>query len=155
MEMQKLQEEHKKLQSLAGTWTGEEKLHPSPWDPKGGQATGRVQSRLDLDGFFLISDYVEERGGKVSYRGHGVFGYDPAEKAYIMYWFDSMGCSAPSPARGKWQGNRLVFEQRAPMGHSRYTYNFEGEGRYAFLMEHSEDGKKWAPFMEGKYTRKS
>ncbi len=154
MEMPKPQEEHRKLQALAGNWVGEETIYPSPWDPKGGTATARVQSRLDLDGFFLITDYVEERGGRASYRGHGVFGWDPEEKCYTMHWFDSTGGVAPAPARGRWEGNRLSFEQRTPMGHSRYTYDLDGEGRYALRIENSQDGKQWTPFMEARYTRK-
>lgn len=154
MDMPKPQEQHRKLQSLAGTWTGEEKMHPSAWDPKGGQAKGRFESRLDLDGFFLTSDYVQERSGQVTYRGHGVFGYDPSERCYTMHWFDSMGSPCATPARGTWVGNRLMFLQRTPMGHARYTYTFEEEGRYSFMMENSQDGERWAPMMEGKYSRK-
>ena len=146
--------EHKKLLALAGKWTGEEKIHPSPWDPKGGTATSRIESRADLDGFFVISDYVEERNGQVSYRGHGVFGYDANEKCYTMNWFDSMGACSPEHSRGKWEGNTLMFQQKGPMGHSRYTYLFEGEGRYTFRIDQSQDGKQWAPFMEGRYTRR-
>jgi uncharacterized protein DUF1579 len=154
MQMPTLQDQHRKLKALAGNWTGEEKLHPSPWDPKGGPAVGRVQSRLDLDGFFLVSDYQEERGGQVTYRGHGVFGWDPSEQCYTMHWFDSMGSGTSAPARGRWEGNKLSFEHKHPMGHSRYTYALEGEGRYSFLLENSQDGKQWASFMEGRYTRK-
>lgn len=154
MEMPKPQEEHRRLQSLAGTWTGEETMHPSPWDPKGGTATGRIESRLDLDGFFLISDYVQECGGRPSYRGHGVLGYDTAERCYTMHWFDSMCATSAPPARGRWEGNVLTLEHRTPMGHSRYVYTFEGEGRYAFRLENSQDGKQWATFMEARYRRR-
>jgi hypothetical protein len=154
MEMPRPRDEHRKLQSLAGSWTGEETMHPSPWDPKGGTATGRIESRLDLDGFFLLSDYVQECGGRPSYRGHGVFGYDPAERCYTMHWFDSMSATTTQPARGRWEGNVLTLEQRTPMGHSRYVYTFEGEGRYAFRLENSQDGERWATFMEGRYRRR-
>src|SRR5437899_4556531 len=117
MQMPTVQEEHRKLKALSGKWIGEEKLLPSPWDPKGGPATGKIETRVDLDGFFLISDYVQERGGKVCYRGHGVFGWDNSEKCYTMAWFDSMGSPCGAPARGRWEGNTLTFEQRTPMGH--------------------------------------
>jgi len=147
-------EQHRKLEALTGNWVGEEKMHPSPWDAKGGTALAKIQSRMDLDGFFVIADYVQERGGQVSYRGHGVFGFDPADQGYTMHWFDSMGSPCPAPAKGKWEGNRLAFNQTSPMGHSRYTYTFEAPGRYRFLMEASQDGKTWAPFLEGTYSRK-
>ena len=99
-EMPKPTEKHAKLQSLAGTWVGEETMYPSPWDPKGGPALGRTESRLDLDGFYLLSDYTQERGGRTSYKGHGVFGYDPGSGSYTMHWFDSMGFPCTVPAKG-------------------------------------------------------
>jgi len=154
MDMCKPQPEHLKLKRLAGTWTGEETLHPSPWDPKGGNASGRIEARVELDGFYVVSDYVQERGGKPSYRGHGVFGWDSSRKCYTMHWFDSMGFPCSEAARGAWEGNRLVFEQSTPMGQARYSYDFEGDGRYGFRIENSPDGKSWTTFMEGRYTRK-
>jgi uncharacterized protein DUF1579 len=154
MEMPKPQEQHRKLQALAGTWTGEETMFPSPWDPKGGQATGRFQSRLELEGFFLLTDYVQERGGQPSYRGHGVYGYDGERSCYTLHWFDSMGSPSGEPMQGNWQGDRLIFEQDGPMGHSRHTYRLEGENRFSLLMENSQDGKQWAKFLEAAYTRK-
>ncbi len=153
MEMSKPKEEHRKLHQLAGTWKSEETMYPSPWDPKGGTATGKTVSRMDLDGFFLISEYVQERCGQVSYRGHGVFGWSDKEKAYTMHWFDSMGSDCATPARGEWSGNTLTFLQKTPMGHARYVYTLEGEGRYRFALEQSQDGKSWSKFMEGKYAR--
>ena len=155
MEMPKPKEQHHKLRALAGKWVGEEKLHPSPWDPEGGFATGHVDARIDLDGFYLISDYVEDRYGQVCYRGHGVMGWDSAEQCYTMHWFDSIGVAASIAKRGTWEDNKLTFEHETPMGHARYTYVLEGEGRYLFRIENSKDGKEWTPFMEGSYRRRS
>jgi hypothetical protein len=154
MEMPKLLDEHRRLKALAGNWAGEEKIYPSPWDPKGGTATSRFQARADLDGFFLIADYVQERGGQAGYRGHGVYGYDPQQKRYTMHWFDSMGSATTAPVLGTWEGSRLTFEGSHPMGHSRYIYVFEGENRYAFTIENSQDGRSWTTFIEGRFTRK-
>lgn len=153
MQMATVQAEHKKLEAMAGSWVSEEKMYPSPWDPKGGPATGRSEARMDLEGFFLILDYVQERNGKTSYRGHGVYGWDPQEKCYLMYWCDSM-CPTLSTAKGKWEGNTLTFQSKNPMCHSRYIYEFEGDGRYTFRIQNSQDGKEWATFMEGRYSRK-
>src|SRR5881628_181564 len=140
MEMQKPQEEHRKLHALAGKWRAEEKLYPSPWDPKGGSAIGRFEARVDLGGFFVIADYAQERDGRESYRGHGVFGYDPRQKVYTMSWVDSMDPDSPLPARGKWEGSQLLFENTQPMGKSRYIYTFEGKDRYTFRIDNSRDG---------------
>jgi len=153
-EMPRPTDKHVKLKSLAGTWVGEEQLHPSPWDQKGGTALGRIDAKMDLDGFFLVSDYVQDRGGQCAYRGHGVFGWDEGSNCYTMHWFDSIGSPCTEPARGTWEGNRLVFQSKSSMGHGRFSYEFEGEGKYRFKIENSTDGKQWALFMEGKYTRK-
>ena len=153
MQMPQVQDQHRKLKALAGTWAGDEKLHPSPWDPQGGTGLGKTVARVDLDGFFVISDYTQERGGKVTYRGHGVFGWDSTQKCYVMFWFDSMGGEFTTPSRGHWEGNTLRFESKNAMGHGRYIWEFESVDRHTFRMENSQDGKQWATFMEGKYSR--
>ena len=40
------------------------------------------------------------------------------------------------------------------MGRSRYGYAFEGENRYTFTMENSQDGRTWTMLLEGRYTLK-
>ena len=62
-----------------------------PWDPQGGKATGRIRSRVALSGFALINDYEQERDGKVTFTGHGVFTFDPKEDLYTLTWFDCHG----------------------------------------------------------------
>ena len=153
MDMPKPQAEHQKLNALTGSWVGEEKIHPSPWDPKGGPATSKVEAR-SLGGFFVVMDYTETRPGMPSFNGHGVFGFDGVEKCYTMHWFDSMGAPNIIPAKGRWDGNRLVFVNQTPMGHGRYSYDFQKDGLYRFTIENSQDGKQWALFMEGQYTRR-
>jgi len=69
MQMPTVQEQHKKLARLAGKWKATEKMFPNAWDKEGGTATARVESRVDVDGFFVVTDYVQERGGQASYRG--------------------------------------------------------------------------------------
>jgi hypothetical protein len=145
-------EHHRKLHRLAGT--GEETLSPSPWGP-GAQATGRYTGRVDIDGFFVIQDYVQEREGRISYRGHGIFGWDDRRKSYIWYWIDSTGEVPPSPSRGQWNGDTLLFEHE-PMGdrRGRYTFQFPDETSYRFKIENSQDGgKTWQIFMEGSYHK--
>jgi hypothetical protein len=154
MEMPRPGPEHRRLATLAGDWTGEETLFPSPWDAKGGRAKARWHARIDLDGFFLVTDYEQERAGKVTYRGHGVHGFDPKERAYTMCWFDSMGPSSPAAVRGTWEGDTLAYEHRHPMGWARYIYKMkEGDKHFTFRLEQSQDGKQWVPFVEGTYTR--
>jgi hypothetical protein len=137
MEMPKPTEEHRRLEKLAGKWTGEEKIHPTPWDPVGGPATSTWEAHVACDGFWLVADYVETRNGQVGYRGHGVYGYDRKERAWTMSWFDSMTESVGEKAIGRWDGDRLVFANKSPMGQSRYTYEFQGPNKYRFQIESS------------------
>ena len=154
MEMPKAGEEHRRLHALVGEWVGDETLSPSPWGP-GGKAVGRSSCRLDLDGFWVVQDYVEEKDGQVTFRGHGLFGWDAQAKEYCWYWVDSMGFVPASPSRGQWEGDTLTFRSSSPRGQSRYTYRFAADGSYQMRIENSFDGgQTFATFMEGTYRRK-
>jgi hypothetical protein len=153
--MAKVGLEHAKLHRFAGEWLGEGMVYASPGDP-GGRASSHTIARVDLDGFFVISDYVEEREGAAPYRGHGIYGWDG--QAYTMSWFDSMGSFPTAAARGQWNEptGELVFEQRTHQGYARYTYRFTGIDVYLFRIESSHagrGGREFRPFMEGKYKR--
>jgi hypothetical protein len=153
MDMPKPGAEHKRLEVLVGSWVGEERIYPSPWEPKMSSAQGKVTARFDLDGFVVVTDYIEERGGKVSYRGHGVYGWDAKKQHYTMHWFDSMGGSPSAPGVGTWEGQRLTFQAYDPeRGFHRYSYEF-GDKRYRFVITHSKDGKDWQPMMEAAFMR--
>jgi len=153
-QMPKPNENHKKLHALAGRWEGQEKLFPSPWGP-GGPAVGKMTYKVDLDGFFVTGDYVEEQDGNVVYRGHSAFGWDDQQKNYVWWWLDSMGSIPPTPSRGKWEGNTLIFESQGEKGQSRYTLKFLGDGKYQMVLENKFPGQKdFTSFMEGTYTRK-
>ena len=154
MEMPKPTAEHRQLHRLAGEFAGEETMLPSPWGP-GGKATGRYSCRVDIDGMFLLQDYVQEKEGRVSYRGHGVFGYDPQRACVTWYWVDSFGMPPAAPSRGNWDGDTIRFEHE-PQGdqRGRYTYAFQGDDRFTFTIENSHDGgKTWSTFMEAHYER--
>ena len=154
MEMPKPTAGHEKLSALVGEWVGEEKMHPSPWDPKGGTAEGRMTTRVGLDGLHLISDYNQLRGGKVTFRGHGVYGHDVRSNEPWFYWFDSMGFDPGSAARGEWTGNQLRFLHRNRAGGvSRYTYEFDGPDAFTFSIEMSRDGESFSPWLESRWTR--
>jgi hypothetical protein len=155
MEMPKLNQQHQTLHRLAGKWIGEETMHPSPFGP-GGKAIGLYDNRVACNGFFVVSDYDQITGNKLSYTGHAIFGVDPATQETTWYWVDTMGFPPPSPARGKWDGDTLVLIGRDGKDqiHGRYTYAFEGDGRLRFKLENTQDGgKSWHPFMEGSYTK--
>src|SRR5262245_61828689 len=142
MDMPRPTDAHQKLNKLAGQWVGQETIHPSPFDPKGGTATGKVHNRAALDGFAVVQDYEQERGGRTSFRGHGVFRFDAASGAYVMHWFDSFGCQ-PSDFRGQFNGDVLTLMATNPQGQSRASFDLSQNGKYTFKMDVSPDGKSW------------
>jgi hypothetical protein len=152
MDMPKPGAAHTKLEALAGQWTGEEVIMPSPMDPTGGPANAKIDNRFVLGGFVLVQDYVQERSGQVNFEGHAVIGYDAGTDTYVMDWWDTFGMGR-SEYRGKWSGSTLTLESATPMGRSRATYDLSQPDAYEFSMEVSLDGNNWATFMKGSYRR--
>ena len=154
MEMPKPTAAHRRLDKLVGRWAGEEKIHPSPFDPNGGTAMARLENRPALDGFAVVQDYEQEKNGKSNFRGHGVLRYEATQQCYEMYWFDSMGM-APNVFRGNFDGEVLTLACKDSQGHSRAIFDLSQKGQYKFRMEISPDGSQWFPFMEGQYALKN
>ena len=153
MNMPKPGDAHKRLGALVGSWSGSETLQPAPWDPVGGTANARVTNRSILDGFGVVQEYEQERGGKVNFRGHGVFWYDDQKKEYVMTWWDSM-VGRPGEYRGQFNGSVLELSSPMPQGgHSRTKFDLTKPDRYGFVMEISPDGSQWQTAMEGRYGR--
>ncbi|KPJ83171.1 MAG: hypothetical protein AMS18_17755 [Gemmatimonas sp. SG8_17] len=143
---------HLLLEKLSGSWEGEETMHPSQWDPKGGVAVGRNKHRVSLGGFALLSDYEQERDGTITFTGHGVYTYDPNEDHYTLHWFDCMG-SPPEVFVGGFEGDVLTLAHDGPGMHARMTYDLSTPGIMKGMMEMSPDGAEWKVLFEAVYKR--
>ena len=157
MDMPGPTEAHKKLETFAGNWSGTENMHPSPWAPEGTTATGYSKSRVDLDGFVVISDYHQENEGKTTYSGHGIYTYDQKAQCVALYWFDCMG-TKPNVFRGTFEGETitLISDESTEGGphFSRFHYDLGTPGKMTYSMEVSENGEDWKTFVDGTYTGK-
>ena len=151
MEMPKPTDAHKRLEKLAGKWEGIDTIHPSPFTA-GSTAAGSYDNRIDLDNFFLIMDYLEKSKGVVTFRGHGVVGYDGKQKCYTMHWFDNFGFPPAEPGRGQWEGDKLTFDFRYPDHKGRTTYTVNGR-EMSFGVYMDMDGKGFKAVIEGKYKK--
>lgn len=151
MEMPKPGPGHAKMERLAGSWEGEETMHPSQWDPQGGTAVGRTMNRLALGGFALINDYEQERDGVTTFTGHGVMTFDPKQKLYALHWFDCMG-SPPEVFTGGFEGDLLTLAHGGPGMHAILTYDLSKAGQMRTKMEMSRDGATWNTLFEGRYS---
>ena len=153
MEMPKPAPGHQRLAALAGNWEGEETMHPSQWDPKGGTAVGRNRSRRALNGFALITDYEQERDGVITFAGHGVMTFEPGTGLYSLHWFDTIG-SPPEVFQGRFDGDRLTVAHGGPGMHARLTYDVTNPDMMWSSMEMSRDGVAWNTLFEARYRRR-
>lgn len=152
MEMPKPGPEHARIAKLAGKWSGEEMMEPSPWGA-GGAAFGRSEYRLITDGMAVTQDYQQEKEGSPAFHGHGVFTIDPNSRDVLWWWFDTMGFPPSGPARGRWEGDTLTLEKASPHGDARYVFGLSGD-RLQFSIENRAPGQEsYAVFMRGDYRR--
>jgi hypothetical protein len=151
MEKPVLTEEHRALERLAGTWTGPDAVKACPSAQAGASFVGMIAARIDLDGFFLVLDYVQDADGRPVYRGHGVIGFDPVQKVYTLYWFDSASAQVAF-GTGGWKGDALVIDFQAGPHRGRSTYQLEGGG-LVHRVEMDAEGKGLQTIVEGKYRR--
>ncbi len=80
--------EHEVLARDVGDWSAVVKVVPGPGAPPA-EMPGVEKDTL-LAGRWLISEFKSEAMG---FEGHGITGYDPAKKAYVFSWVDSMSSS--------------------------------------------------------------
>ncbi len=152
MEMPKPTPGHLKLHALAGRFAGSETMPPGPWDAKGARTEGSFENRIVLDGFCVFHEYEQKRDGKVTFTGHGVYGFDPKANEYTMFWVDSAGGQG-SLFRGTFENGVFDLTNKGPEGHCRCVSDHSVPGKSTFKMEMSQDGAKWMTVLEGSYRR--
>jgi Protein of unknown function (DUF1579) len=82
--------EHEVLRKDVGTWDVTMELTPGAGMPPFSM-TG-VETDTLLGGRWLIAQYTFDMMGQ-TFEGHGITGYDPAKKAYVSTWVDTMSTS--------------------------------------------------------------
>jgi hypothetical protein len=145
-----LTEELRKLGAFVGKWKGRCQVASTPYNSNGGLNRSTVVGRYALEDAFVFVDEVMEQEGRVTFRSHKVFGYDPRREVVTLHFFDSAGANPPSRAEGGWTEHSLILEQQTPFGLVRYVYSFEGD-TYRHQTCVSEDGRAWSDFIEAAY----
>lgn len=137
---------------FAGTWRGDETLHPSESNPRGGVAEGVWVVRASADGFCLLVDYDESQDGRSVYKGHGVHAYDAEGACFYAYWFDNVGGLSRAGNRARFEHDRYTYEMPSSRGTSRFTYAWK-DGVFTFSIERKSDDATFVPMHEGTYRR--
>ena len=92
-----------------GEWDVELEVTPYP-GADANRTTGVADNRL-VAGRWLVSDLTTKSG----FSGHGVYGWDPAQRAYVVIWVDAMS-GGIAQGTGSWdEASRTM------------TYDFEVE----------------------------
>ena len=149
--------EHEKLKIMAGEWVSAIKMI----DPASGKthaSTGSMKGKVDLDGFFLISQFKGSIG-ELPYEGRSITGYDPHKKKYIGVWVDSMGPGVYQTV-GEWDKAGKVYNEKmegpGPEGepmHFRSVTTVDDEDHMTFTLFMKVEDEE-VQLMEIKHTRK-
>jgi Protein of unknown function (DUF1579) len=98
MELSKLNENHKLLAQLAGTWTYNVKMWMAP-DAPPMESKGSAVRKPIMDGRYFVANFTGEmkmpdEDGKmknVEFKGMSIEGYDNVQKKFVSTWCDNMG----------------------------------------------------------------
>jgi len=100
MELAKLNENHKLLADMAGTWTYNIKMWMNP-DPsaKPQESKGTATRKSMMDGRYFVVDVTGKMpmpgpDGKLkemTFKGMGIEAYDNVKKKFVGSWIDNMG----------------------------------------------------------------
>lgn len=145
--------EHKRIDYFAGKWTFSGEAKASPMGPAG-KMTG-TETCSWFDGNFFLVCNSSMTGPLGALKGQSIMGYDPAEKTYTFYAFNSIGIGffvRGQVADKVWTWNfDTKMEGKSMKG--RVTITEETATSYAFKMEASIDGGPMAVIEEGKSTK--
>jgi hypothetical protein len=98
MDLAKLNENHKLLASMAGTWSYTVKMYMDP-SGKPTESTGSVVRTAVMEGRYVTGDYTGKfkmpgADGKMmemNFKGMSMDGYDNVKKKFVSGWVDNMG----------------------------------------------------------------
>jgi len=146
-------EKQLRLAEGVGTWLGEELMLPSEHMPEGRMATARSEANMCAGGRIRVSDYTQSVDGNVMMQGHAVTVWNPHERCYVMYWFDSGG-SPPTEFKGDYEGEFFVLKGSVPGGSLvRHRTRKPDADTMITVSELSSDGETWTRLFEGTYSR--
>jgi Protein of unknown function (DUF1579) len=86
--------EHKKLAAFVGTWEDEAEMKPGPFGA-GGKMRLTETCRWFTGGFSIVC-HTQTTGFMGDLKSLSVLGYDPEEKVYRLYEFNSTGAEQHS-----------------------------------------------------------
>jgi hypothetical protein len=145
--------EHLKLAAFLGTWQDEAEMMPGPFG-RGGRMS-LTETCEWFTGRFSLVCHTETLRFMDHLKTLTVLTYDPEEKVYRLYEFNSVGWS--NVAKGTVDGNTWTFDGESKTGgrliKSRSTIRLASPDSAVMKSEVSVDGGPWNLVMELKGSR--
>jgi len=146
--------EFKKFDVFLGHWTYDGENKAGPFGPAN-RVSGEETGKRILGGFFLQSQFIE-KGAMGETRGIEIVGYDPANKTFFSNEYFDNGTMASGAY--VFNGSTVTYSGKfMVMGKPYMTKNtmiFAADSMsFTAKAEISTDGKAWAPFFEGQFTK--
>jgi hypothetical protein len=145
--------EHKKLAAFVGTWKDDAEMKPGPFGP-GGKMSLTETCEWFTGGFSIVC-LTATTGFMGELKTLSVLSYDPEEKVYRFYEFNSVGWS--DAAKATVAGDTWTFDGESKMGSklikSRSTIKLSSPDSATMKSEMSVDDGPMTLFMELKGTR--
>ena len=147
--------ERARLSFLVGNFTTETKMLPGPMMKKGATGTGTSVISWGLDSMFLTVDEQSVNPVLGNYKGHGMLGYDPQEKQYVLSMFNNFG-DLPQ-YRGSFVGDTLVLATKvsAPRGSFDQKLQWFRDGALVRLRILNDFGQGFRPVIDQTSTPSS
>jgi hypothetical protein len=145
--------EHKKLGVFVGTWKDEAEMKPGPFGP-GGKMSLTETCEWFTGGFSVVC-HTDTTGFMGDLKTLTILTYDPEERVYRFYEFNSVGWS--DSAKGTVNSDTWTFDGESKMGSklikSRSTIKLSSPDSATMKSEMSVDGGPWILVMELKGSR--
>jgi hypothetical protein len=145
--------EHEKLGVFVGTWKDEAVMKPGPFGPGG--KLSLTESCEWFTGGFIVVCHTDTTGFMGDVKTLTVLTYDPEEKLYKFYEFNSVGWS--QSAKGSVDGDTWTFDGESKMGgkliKSRSTIRLSSPDSAVVRSEVSVEGGPMTLLMELNGTR--
>lgn len=147
--------EHARIGYFVGTWQLEGETAASPMGP-GQRITGTETCEWFAGGFQLICQ-GDVSGPRGAGKSGSVWTYDPAQRRYTYYLYNSLGESfyVLGSVEGKvWTWNAELPMEGGGTMKLRATLTEQPPVTYAYRVETSPDGATWTVVEEGQATKK-
>jgi hypothetical protein len=135
-------------------------MTPAPGaPPMTSKSKGTEVNTLGCGGLCVITDFKGDMAG-TPFHGHGVMAWDPAKKAYVGTWTDSMsagiamGQSTYDAAAKKWTGWMEGADMTGKIVKSRSVVEWKDARTRVFTMYGPGPDGKEAQMMRITYTKK-